>query len=79
MKARDSKGRFSRSADGGLILAFPTLNTILYWCILIVIFLPWFLILSKFNLLTKISMVFDSIFKDADNPEINNKKNGLFY
>lgn len=80
MKPRDSKGRFARqSDDGGLILTFPTLNTILYWCILTIIFLPWFLILSKFNLFGKISIVFDSIFKDVDNPETNNKKNGLFY
>ena len=55
MKARDSKGRFSkREEDSELILAFPSLKTIINWIILIFIFLPWFAIISKFNLLEKI-------------------------
>ena len=81
MKARDSKGRFSKQAvDEGLVLIFSTIRTILYWIVLAFIFLPWLIILTKFNLLEKISTIFDSIFKDADaeNTE-QNKKNGLFY
>ena len=79
MKTRDSKGRFSKlNSDGGLVLTIPNLNTILYWLSLLFIFLPWFIILSKFNLMEKISGIFDSIFKEAEGSETN-KKNGLFY
>ena len=79
MKARDQKGRFSKhAADEGIIIIFPTIRTVLYWIILAFIFLPWLIIVTKFNLLEKISTIFDSIFKDAENTE-QNKKNGLFY
>ena len=78
MKTRDSKGRFSKqNVDEGLVLIFPTIRTILYWIVLIFIFLPW-LIITKFNLVEKISTIFISIFKDAENTE-QIKKNGLFY
>ena len=83
MKTRDSKGRFSKQeTNGGLILAFPALSSILYWIILFLIFLPWLIILSKLSLLEKITILFDSIFKDIERPEPEpepNKKNGLFY
>ena len=79
MKAREQKGRFSKqAADEGIILIFPTIRTVLYWIILAFIFLPWLTIVTKFNLLEKISTIFDSIFKDAENMQ-QNKKNGLFY
>ena len=79
MKERDQKGRFSKQAAyEGIILIFATIRTVLYWIILAFIFLPWLIIVTKFNLLEKISTIFDSIFKDAENTE-QNKKNGLFY
>ena len=81
MKACDSKGRFSkREEDSELILAFPSLKTIINWIILIFIFFPWFAILSKFNLLEKILSIFDSVFKENTGESTENgKKNGLFY
>lgn len=79
MKSRDSKGRFSKQIDNeGLVLTLPTIQTILYWLVLSFIFLPWLIVLTKFNLFEKISAIFDSIFKDAENTE-QNKKNGIFY
>ena len=79
MKSRDSKGRFSKQAGNeGLVLTLPTIQTILYYLVLIFIFLPWLIIVTKFNLFEKISSIFDSIFKDTENTE-QNKKNGIFY
>lgn len=76
MKSRDSKGRFSKPIDEGL--AIPSIKSILYWITLGFIFLPWMIILSKFNLFERISLIFDSVFKETENAE-QNKKNGLFY
>ena len=81
MKTRDSKGRYSKqNVEGGLVLTVPNISTILYWIILAFIFLPWFIIITKFNLIERISTIFDSLFKDSE-PEgaKQNKKNGLFY
>jgi len=77
MKARDSKGRFAANG-GGFIFTFPSLSSILYYIILIFIFMPWLIILSKLNLLEKLATLFDSIFKEPEASEAN-KKNGLFY
>ena len=76
MKSRDSKGRFA--ANGSFSLTFPSLSSILYYIILIFIFMPWLIILSKLNLLEKLTALFDSIFKEPETSEAN-KKNGLFY
>ena len=81
MKTKDSKGRYSKqNVEGGLVLTVPNISTILYWIILAFIFLPWFIIITKFNLIERISTIFDSLFKDSE-PEKGeqNKKNGLFY
>ena len=81
MKTRDSKGRYSKqNVEGGLVLTVPNISTILYWIILAFIILPWFIIITKFNLIERISTIFDSLFKDSE-PEgaEQNKKNGLFY
>ena len=81
MKTRDSKGRYSKqNIDEELVLKFPNVSTILYWIILAFIFLPWLIILTKFNLMERISTVFDSLFKDSETESAEaNKKNGLFY
>ena len=80
MKARDSKGRFSKQAvNEGLVLIFPTIRTILYWIVLAFIFLPWLIILTKFNLLEKISTIFDSIFKDADAENTEENKKMIYF
>ena len=74
MKQRDSLGRFSKQNESGaLVLTFPTFTTLLYWISLIFIFLPWFMILSKFSILEKISTIFDSIFREAEATEPNEK------
>ena len=81
MKTRDSKGRYSKqNVEGGLVLTVPNISTILYWIILAFIILPWFIIITKFNLIERISTIFDSLFKDSE-PERaeQNKKNDLFY
>ena len=81
MKTRDSKGRYSKqNVEGGLVLTVPNISTILYWIILAFIILPWFMIITKFNLIERISTIFDSLFKDSE-PERaeQNKKNDLFY
>ena len=79
MKARDAKGRFSKKEDDSeLILAFPSLKTILNWIIILFIFFPWFAILSKFNLLERVLSIFDSLFKKADEPAADGKKMDYF-
>ena len=63
MKTRDSKGRYSKqNVEGGLVLTVPNISTILYWIILAFIILPWFIIITKFNLIERISTIFDSLF-----------------
>ena len=67
MKTRDSKGRYSKqNVEGGLVLTVPNISTILYWIILAFIILPWFIIITKFNLIERISTIFDSLFKDLE-------------
>ena len=67
MKTRDSKGRYSKqNVEGGLVLTVPNISTILYWIILAFIILPWFIIITKFNLIERISTIFDSLFKDSE-------------
>jgi len=79
MKARDSKGRFSKKKDDSeLILAFPSPKTIINWIIILFIFFPWLVILSKFNLLERVLSLFDSLFKKADEPTTDRKKMDYF-
>lgn len=79
MKARDSQGRFAKKDDSELILAFPSIKTLIYWISLLLIFLPWLAIISKFNLVQKIFQIFDSIFTEQVKENQEGKKNGLFY
>ena len=80
MKTRDSRGKFVKKNDSELILAFPSIKTLVYWISLFLIFLPWIAILSKFNLFEKIVQIFDSLFNgEIKETQESGKKNGLFY
>ncbi len=78
MKPRDSKGRFAKKLDSEFILTFPSPRSLIYWITMLLIFLPWIAIISKFNLIEKVLQIFDSLFNVKETQETE-KKNGLFY
>ena len=86
MKQRDEKGRFSKRSDNEdseFVIKFPSIKIIIYYAILIIIFLPWIIIISKMKIVEKIISVFELLLngfngKSEDIPETG-KKNGLFY
>ena len=83
---RDEKGRFSKRSDNEdseFVIKFPSIKIIIYYAILIIIFLPWIIIISKMKIVEKIISVFELLLngfngKSEDIPETG-KKNGLFY
>ena len=82
MKARDSNGRYIKKGDGEsqLTLIFPSIQSIAYWILMFIIFLPWILILSKFSLFEKLNMIFQTLINGKnEEPAENGKKNDLFY
>ena len=78
---RDKKGRFSREDEEGfsITLKLPSLKELFYWSFIIFILVPWIIIGSKFNVLERITGIFEKLMKsnNKDKPE-GSKKNGLF-
>ena len=80
---RDYKGRFTKSGEDGmkLIFAFPSINKILLWILIIGILMPWISIITKLDLPKKLLSAFDKLInspvEDSDKSG-NSKKNGLF-
>ena len=85
MKSRDKKGRFKKNEveEPEFAIKLPSLKVLAYYAVLLLIFLPWLIIISKLKLTEKIISIFDLILygfngKDEETPETG-KKNGLFY
>lgn len=79
MKARDKRGRFAKNEEL-FTLTFPSFKNLIYWISILLIFLPWLIILSKFNLIGKVMDIFDSIFNEkSETAQETGKKNGIFY
>ena len=82
MKARDNKGRFTKSTDENYIqLSIPSLKSVVIVTLALVILLPRLIILSKFHPIKKIGIVFvkiNGIHAEPEESEVP-KKNGLFY
>ena len=85
MKSRDDKGRFKKNEveETEFAIKLPSLKALAYYAVLLIIFLPWLIIISKLKLTEKIISIFDLILcgfngKDEETPETG-KKNGLFY
>ena len=85
MKSRDDKSRFKKieSEDSEFAIKIPSAKVLAYYTILLIIFLPWLIIISKMKLTEKIVAIFDLILfgfngKNEEAPETG-KKNGIFY
>ena len=82
MKARDQNGRYIKKnkEDSQLTLIFPPIKSTLYWILILIIFLPWLIILSKFDLLEKLNALFEGLISGKySEPTETGKKNGIFY
>ena len=80
MKSRDSKGRFKKNEGSEFILTLPSIRNIIFYISLLIIFLPWITIVSKFNMLEKLVSFFEKLFSGkAEDVSETGKKNGLFY
>ena len=81
MNTRDSKGRFAKKEDeNDLRLTIPSLKTILSLSLIIFIFMPWIIIVSKFHPFDRVELIFEQIMgintaEESDTP----KKNELFH
>lgn len=74
MKARDNKVRFSKKGPG----LDKEFGTLIYWITILLIFLPWFIIISKFNLLQKVVSIFDIKFLKLKKSKNKLKKTNYF-
>ena len=80
---RDQKGRFTKedftndSYEFRLIL--PSLKNFIFILLLILIFLPWTVIISRCKILIKIFHFFEEIMTQREEEEEPQKKNGIFY
>ena len=74
---RDKKGRFSREDEEGfsITLKLPSLKELFYWSFIIFILVPWIIIGSKFNVLERITGIFEKLMKsnNKDKPEGSKK------
>ena len=79
---RDKKGRFTKEDFPNERYEFkfclPSLKNFIFIILLIIIFLPWTVIISRFKLLEKIFQFFDDIVEIIEDEE-SPKKNGIFY
>ena len=81
MNTRDSKGRFTKKEEENYLkLTIPSLKTIFSITFLIIMFMPWIIIVSRFHPFDRIEFIFEHIMglstaEETDTP----KKNGLFY
>ena len=78
---RDKKGRFTKADISDdryeFKIFFPSFK-IFFIVLLIIIFLPWTIIISRCRILEKIFHFFDDIMTQREEEETP-KKNGIFY
>ena len=76
---RDAKGRFSKGEGFRITLFIPTLTTLFYWMILLIILMPWISIISRLEILQKVLSIFEDLISKTKSEEKETpKKNGLF-
>ena len=79
---RDQKGRFAKedftNDSYEFRLIFPSLKNFIFIILLILIFLPWSVIISRSKIFEKISHFFEDIITQMKEEEPQ-KKNGIFY
>ena len=79
---RDQKGRFTKedySNDSyGFKLSIPSLKNFIFIILLIIIFLPWSVIISRVKIFEKIFRFFEDIMTEIKEKK-KKKKNGIFY
>ena len=78
----DKNGRFTKEEFNDERYEFqfclPSLKNFIFIILLIFIFLPWTVIISRCKLLEKISQFFNDIMERIEDEE-SPKKNGIFY
>ena len=79
---RDQKGRFTKEDYSNdsyeFKLSIPSLKNFIFIILLILIFLPWSVIISKSRIFEKIFQFFEDIMTEIKEEEPQ-KKNGIFY
>ena len=79
---RDQKGRFTKEDYSNDSYEFkfglPTSKSFIFIILLILIFLPWSVIISKSRIFEKIFQFFEDIMTEIKEEEPQ-KKNGIFY
>ena len=79
---RDQKGRFTKEDYSNdsyeFKFALPTLKNFIFIILVILIFLPWSVIISKSRIFEKIFQFFEDIMTEIKEEEPQ-KKNGIFY
>ena len=79
---RDQKGRFTKEDYSNdsyeFKLSIPSLKNFIFIIMLIIIFLPWSVIISRIKIFEKIFYFFEDIMTEIKEEEPQ-KKNGIFY
>ena len=75
---RDEKGRFTKEDYSNDSYEFPSLKNFIFIIMLIIIFLPWSVIISRIKIFEKIFHFFADIMTEIKEEEPQ-KKNGIFY
>ena len=79
---RDQKGRFTKEDYSNdsyeFKLSIPSLKNFIFIIMLIIIFLPWSVIISRIKIFEKIFHFFEDIMTQMKEEEPQ-KKNGIFY
>ena len=79
---RDQKGRFTKEDYSNdsyeFKLSIPSLKNFIFIIMLIIIFLPWSVIISRSKIFEKIFHFFEDIMTQIKEEEPQ-KKNGIFY
>ena len=79
---RDQKGRFTKEDYSNdsyeFKLSIPSLKNFIFIIMLIIIFLPWSVIISRIKIFEKIFNFFEGIMTEIKEEEPQ-KKNGIFY
>ena len=79
---RDQKGRFTKEDYSNdsyeFKLALPSLKNFIFVILLVLVFLPWSVIISRSKIFEKIFHFFEDIMTQIKEEEPQ-KKNGIFY
>ena len=79
---RDQKGRFTKEDYSNdsyeFKLSIPSLKNFIFIIMLIIIFLPWSVIISRIKIFEKIFHFFEDIMTEIKEEEPQ-KKDGIFY